>query len=178
MAALQSLNCLPFFVQPKFSNARRKQGATVICFSCRQSEFGRTIMKDVKQGAAGLGATFLLSTAVLSSTLMAADSAFALDTAIVQRLFQRSCVGCHVGGGNIIQPGATLTASDLQRNGVSAVDDIYKIVYSGKGRMPGFGEQCAPRGQCTFGPRLSDEEIQSLAEFVRVQADQGWISSH
>lgn len=33
-----------------------------------------------------------------------ADSAFALDTAIVQRLFQRSCVGCHVGGGNIIQP--------------------------------------------------------------------------
>jgi cytochrome c6 len=40
--------------------------------------------------------------------------------------------------------------------------------------LQGFGEKCTPRGQCTFGPRLQDEEIKLLAEFVKFQADQGW----
>ena len=40
--------------------------------------------------------------------------------------------------------------------------------------MQGFGENCTPRGQCTFGARLKDEEIKLLAEFVKLQADQGW----
>lgn len=38
----------------------------------------------------------------------------------------------------------------------------------------GFGEKCTPKGQCTFGARLQDEEIKLLAEFVRLQADRGW----
>ncbi|KAJ4845206.1 hypothetical protein Tsubulata_047199 [Turnera subulata] len=42
--------------------------------------------------------------------------------------------------------------------------------------VQGFGENCTPRGQCTFGPRLKDEEIKLLAEFVKLQADQGWPS--
>ncbi|MCO5550322.1 hypothetical protein L7F22_003806 [Adiantum nelumboides] len=142
--------------------------------SCRQGEGASYVKRDVKHVVSGFAASFLLTTAVVSSDLLAAGSAHALDSTIVQTAFQRACVGCHVGGGNIIQPGATLTSSDLQRNGLSSTDDIYKIIYSGKGRMPGFGERCAPRGQCTFGPRLSDKEIRSLADFVRLQADQGW----
>ncbi|ESQ39603.1 hypothetical protein EUTSA_v10001050mg [Eutrema salsugineum] len=89
-------------------------------------------------------------------------------------LFNRACIGCHDTGGNIIQPGATLFTSDLQRNGVDTEEEIYRVTYYGKGRMPGFGEKCTPRGQCTFGPRLQDEEIKLLAEFVKFQADQGW----
>ncbi|KAJ8758738.1 hypothetical protein K2173_000459 [Erythroxylum novogranatense] len=89
-------------------------------------------------------------------------------------LFRRACIGCHDAGGNIIQPGATLFTKDLQRNGVDTEEEIYRITYFGKGRMPGFGEKCTPRGQCTFGPRLQDEEIKLLAEFVKSQADQGW----
>lgn len=38
----------------------------------------------------------------------------------------------------------------------------------------GFGENCKPRGQCTFGPRLQEEEIRLLAKFVKIQADRGW----
>ncbi|XP_019055579.1 PREDICTED: cytochrome c6, chloroplastic [Nelumbo nucifera] len=91
-------------------------------------------------------------------------------------LFRRACIGCHDGGGNIIQPGATLFLQDLQRNDVDKEEELYKITYYGKGRMPGFGENCTPRGQCTFGPRLQDEEIKLLAEFVKLQADQGWPS--
>lgn len=40
--------------------------------------------------------------------------------------------------------------------------------------MQGFGKECKPRGQCTFGARLEDEDIKILAEFVKSQADQGW----
>ncbi|KAK2999992.1 hypothetical protein RJ639_023892 [Escallonia herrerae] len=89
-------------------------------------------------------------------------------------LFGHACIGCHVGGGNIIQPGATLFLKDLQRNGVETEEEIYRITYYGKGRMPGFGEKCTPRGQCTFGVRLREDEIKLLAEFVKSQADQGW----
>ncbi|KAK4491514.1 hypothetical protein RD792_002264 [Penstemon davidsonii] len=60
------------------------------------------------------------------------------------------------------------------RNGVDTEEEIYRVTYYGKGRMPGFGENCTPRGQCTFGPRLQDGEIKLLAEFVKSQADQGW----
>ncbi|KAH8486208.1 hypothetical protein H0E87_025287 [Populus deltoides] len=90
------------------------------------------------------------------------------QTLDVQRgasLFSRTCIGCHDAGGNIIQPGATLFTKDLQRNGVDTEEEIYRITYFGKGRMPGFGESCTPRGQCTFGPRLQDEEIKLLAQF-------------
>ncbi|XP_078149815.1 cytochrome c6, chloroplastic-like isoform X2 [Carex rostrata] len=89
-------------------------------------------------------------------------------------LFQKACIGCHDMGGNIIQPGATLFTNDLRRNGIVTEEDIYNITYYGKGRMPGFGEKCMPRGQCTFGPRLQEEEIRILAEFVKSQADNGW----
>ncbi|KAF7150346.1 hypothetical protein RHSIM_Rhsim02G0212700 [Rhododendron simsii] len=89
-------------------------------------------------------------------------------------LFRRTCIGCHDGGGNIIQPGATLFSKDLQRNGVATEEEIYRITYYGKGRMPGFGENCTPRGQCTFGARLQEDEIKVLAEFVKSQADLGW----
>ncbi|GAY33678.1 hypothetical protein CUMW_007530 [Citrus unshiu] len=89
-------------------------------------------------------------------------------------LFRQACIGCHDGGGNVIQPGAALFLKDLQRNGVDTEDEIYHVTYFGKGRMPGFGEKCTPRGQCTFGARLQDEDIKLLAQFVKSQADQGW----
>ncbi|XP_051126180.1 cytochrome c6, chloroplastic isoform X2 [Andrographis paniculata] len=88
-------------------------------------------------------------------------------------LFRRACIGCHDAGGNIIQPGATLFLEDLQRNGVDTEEEIFKVTYYGKGRMPGFGEKCTPRGQCTFGPRLTEDEIKVLAGFVKSLADQG-----
>ncbi|KAI4370887.1 hypothetical protein MLD38_019184 [Melastoma candidum] len=111
----------------------------------------------------------------LSPTLHPPESL--AQTADIQRgatLFRRACIGCHDAGGNIIQPGATLFVNDLQRNGVDSEEGIYGITYYGKGRMPGFGENCTPKGQCTFGPRLQEEEIRELAKFVKLQADQGW----
>lgn len=48
------------------------------------------------------------------------------------------------------------------------------MVYVSSVNLQGFGEKCAPRGQCTFGARLQGEEIKILAEFVKLQADQNW----
>ncbi|KAG6541429.1 hypothetical protein Mapa_017208 [Marchantia paleacea] len=114
--------------------------------------------------------------ALLTSTLLNVGAAIALDGVEVGALFQRTCAGCHTGGGNVLQPSATLFNKDLDRNGLSTVDDIYKVTYFGKDRMPGYGEKCTPRGQCTFGPRLGEDDIRALAEFVKSQADQGWTS--
>jgi hypothetical protein len=55
------------------------------------------------------------------------------------------CAGCHVGGGNIVQAGATLFTADLQKNGVADSGSLYQLIYAGKGRMPGFGQDCAPK---------------------------------
>jgi cytochrome c6 len=89
-------------------------------------------------------------------------------------VFTANCAACHAGGGNVLQAGATLSQGDLERNGMLDVEAIYKIVYSGKGKMYGFGEGCAPRGRCTFGKRLPDADITVVAEFVHSQAKAGW----
>jgi cytochrome c6 len=121
--------------------------------------------------------------------------------------------GCHINGGNIIQAGATLFQADLVKNNAADADSLYRLIYAGKGRMPGFGQECTPKVQwwwwwwwpgsgcgtaasraacqpthipcccclflplqlqCTFGPRLSDEEVQQLVSYVQEQAAADW----
>lgn len=57
--------------------------------------------------------------------------------------------GCHAGGGNVVQGGASLFSEDLRRNGVQDSQAIYDLIYSGKGKMPGYGQDCAPRVRYT-----------------------------
>lgn len=82
--------------------------------------------------------------------------------------------GCHSGGGNVVAAGATLFTGDLQRNGVADPESLYKLIYAGKNKMPGFGKECAPKGKCTFGPRLEDEEITALSAYVMERAAADW----
>jgi cytochrome c6 len=89
-------------------------------------------------------------------------------------LFARTCGGCHTGGGNVVELGATLRSDDLARNGYSDAASVAKVIAGGKGKMYGFGEGCAPKGACTFGARLSDADIDRLAAFVLEQAKAGW----
>lgn len=108
----------------------------------------------------------------LALSCLMASSSHAAEPAEV---FQRSgCVGCHAGGGNIVQGGASLQTNDLQKNGAATTDAIYKLVYYGKGKMPGYGKECSPRGKCTFGPRIPDEDIQRLSQYVLDQAALKW----
>ncbi|DBA67487.1 TPA: hypothetical protein ACH3X2_001767 [Trebouxia sp. C0005] len=112
------------------------------------------------------------TTCALALSCLCAGGAYAAEPA---EIFLRSgCVGCHAGGGNIVQAGASLQTSDLQKNGAATTDAIYKLVYYGKGKMPGYGKECTPRGKCTFGPRLSDEDVQRLSQYVLDQAAVKW----
>ena len=111
----------------------------------------------------------------------AAVLAFALNASAVQpafasseELFTKTCAGCHAAGGNIVQAGATLFPDDLRRNGIDDAAAVYDIIYGGKGKMPGYGEGCAPKGQCTFGVRLADEDVKGLAEYVIERSAAEW----
>jgi cytochrome c6 len=69
---------------------------------------------------------------------------------------------------------ATLKLTDLQRNNTADPDAVYRVIYSGRGSMPGYGLECAPKLQCTFAKRLSDDEIRQLAAYVLDQAAADW----
>ena len=79
-----------------------------------------------------------------------------------------------MGGGNVVQAGATLSKGDLTRNGQLDPDAVYKTIYGGRGKMYGFGLNCAPKGKCTFGARLADGEVRDLSQFVLQKAEAGW----
>lgn len=91
-----------------------------------------------------------------------------------EQTFSATCAGCHAGGGNIVKREATLTLSDLSKYGFDSPETLFDIIYFGKGSMPGYGEKCQPRGQCTFGKRLTDDEIRNLAAYVIENAKEGW----
>jgi cytochrome c6 len=98
------------------------------------------------------------------------------DTEAAAQRFATTCAGCHAGGGNIVKRDATLALDDLRKYGLDSPDALYQLIYSGKGSMPGYGAGCAPKGACTFGPRLADGDVTELAEYVLAQADKGWPS--
>ena len=123
-----------------------------------------------------LAAAALVATAVLASPSSAALAAEELAASPIDApvLFSRNCAGCHAGGGNVVSPGNSLFEGDLDRNGLLSSEKLYEVIYSGKGKMPGYGLNCAPKGACTFAARLSDGEVKALGDFVLERAGQGW----
>jgi len=128
----------------------------------------------------------------------------AVQASDIESVFEKSCAGrcilpfsfdsphtqgCHAGGGNVLG-GRTLRIEDLQAMQLADAESLFNIIYGGNTRMPGFGQDCEPRvlkhspstliessllqGQCTFGPRLTDDEVRSLAEYVLDRAQKGW----
>ena len=126
---------------------------------------------EPRRGAVALK-NAMVSTAATMVLTLGAGSALAEGTPA--ETFAKTCAGCHAAGGNVVAAGATLFPPDLERNGVNDVDTIYKLIYGGKNKMPGYGEGCEPRGQCTFGARLADDDVRGLAEYVLEQSKAGW----
>ena len=71
----------------------------------------------------------------------------------------------------MVRGGKTLSRPDLEANGVYSRAAVADIVGLGQGAMPGFGETCAPKGKCTFGPRLTESEITAVSLYVLDEAN-------
>ena len=125
-------------------------------------------------GAAAAAARTVAAAAAAAVALAAAAPAPPSWAATAAETFAAKCAGCHMQGGNVLAAGATLFPADLERNGRATPEAVYEIVYGGKGKMPGFGAGCAPKGACTFGPRLSDAEVREQAAYVLERAGAGW----
>ncbi len=78
------------------------------------------------------------------------------------KLFKQNCAACHAGGGNLVNAQKTLKKEALEKYDMYSKEAIVYQVVNGKNAMPAFGK------------RLSSGQIESLAEYVLVQADKGW----
>ena len=71
-----------------------------------------------------------------------------------EKLFSQNCSACHLGGINIIIPEKNLTKETLAENGMNSISAISYQILNGKNGMP------------AFGGRLTEEEIEKIANYV------------
>jgi cytochrome c6 len=105
-----------------------------------------------------------LRSLLFSFFLLLSSSNFinASDIETGETVFQANCTACHAGGKNQIIIEKTLEKEVLENNGMYSVKAIVMQVTNGKNAMP------------AFGGRLSDDEIESVANYVLAQSDKGW----
>ena len=84
------------------------------------------------------------------------------DAAAGGSVFNANCAACHAGGRNLVQANKSLSKADLEKYEMHSVDKITYQVTNGKNAMPAF------KG------RLSDAQIQDVADYVLSKADAGW----
>ena len=130
----------------------------------------RIVARDASETTSPTGMIAVVATGIV----LTASPVWAFDGDAAGAFSSRGCVGCHAAGGNVVSASATLFSQDLERNGLTSKDDIARVIELGRGKMPGYGEACAPKGACTFGARLDAEEIDALAAFVLERAGEDW----
>ncbi|CAL8412522.1 unnamed protein product [Dictyota dichotoma] len=89
-------------------------------------------------------------------------SSYAVDIQHGESLFTANCSACHSGGNNVIMPEKTLRKGALSDNQMNNKDAIGYQVTNGKNAMP------------AFGGRLSDVDIEDVANFVLSQSEKDW----
>jgi len=94
--------------------------------------------------------------------LVLSQNSFAADIENGEKIFTANCSACHAGGNNVIMPEKTLKKDVLEANGMKSVDAITYQVTNGKNAMP------------AFGGRLSDSDIEDVANYVLQQTEKGW----
>ena len=63
----------------------------------------------------------------IATTIGMGGGAEGRETGRGEELFQKSCVACHVNGGNILAPGKGLTLKELGLNlGAATFDEVYR----------------------------------------------------
>lgn len=106
----------------------------------------------------------LLSLFVMLSTIYLTNNSSVLAASIEdgEKIFNANCAACHAGGKNVIMPNKTLELETLHQYEMDSIGAITNQVTYGKNAMPSF------RG------RLSDTDIDNVANYVLSQSQAGW----
>lgn len=99
---------------------------------------------------------------ILNSQIVLAED-FDIDLDAGQQVFSQNCAACHAGGQNLIVAEKTLEIEKLQKYKMDSISAITTQVTNGN-----------IAGMPAFGGRLSDEDIQNVANYVLNQAKSGW----
>nr|YP_009370345.1 cytochrome c6 [Bulboplastis apyrenoidosa]ARO90834.1 cytochrome c6 [Bulboplastis apyrenoidosa] len=94
--------------------------------------------------------------------LASINIAMAADVEHGAQIFTANCSACHAGGNNAIMPEKTLKKDALETNSMNNISAIKTQVTNGKNAMP------------AFGGRLTDTDIEDVANYVLGQSEQGW----
>lgn len=105
---------------------------------------------------------FCLTCIMIFMAIVYSVSASEGDIEAGKLIFNSNCAACHAGGKNVLVSEKTLELNVLQSYEMDSVDKITKQVTYGKNAMPAFGD------------RLSDDDINNVANYVLNQAGQGW----
>jgi cytochrome c6 len=105
--------------------------------------------------------TFVLLIFVIL-TISITSPASATDIANGVKIFEANCAGCHINGGNIIRRGKNLKMKALKKYNMDSQEAIASIVTKGKNNMSAYKD------------RLTDQEIQDVANYVLDQAEKNW----
>lgn len=105
---------------------------------------------------------FILILFVISNLFSNSLMVFAADLSNGEQIFSANCAACHTGGNNVIVPEKTLKKDSLEANKVNTIEAITYQVTNGKNAMP------------AFGGRLSDSDIEDVANYILTQAEKGW----
>ncbi len=106
-----------------------------------------------------MGFVLLLLT---SGTAVAEPIQDASDAISGAKIFEAQCLGCHVGGGNIVNWGKNLKLKTLQKNKLDTQEAVVNLVTLGKGNMSAYAD------------RITPEEIQAVSAYVLSQAQADW----
>lgn len=92
-------------------------------------------------------------------------------------VFVAKCAGCHPAGTNTISLSKSLFWDDMERNGYRDFEKVKQIIRYGKGKMPGYAEDCAAEQdytQCGVISTLDEETIRDVEDFMLNRANAGW----
>jgi cytochrome c6 len=110
----------------------------------------------------------LAAGSIMALSSSALPAAYAADTANGGVLFEAKCAACHAGGGNVLNPGKSLSLNTLQKNGYGSEAAIVELTRNGKGQMPKY------QGAIPKVSRMTDEELADVAAYVLDAAGKGW----
>nr|YP_009402623.1 cytochrome c553 [Compsopogon caeruleus]ARX96175.1 cytochrome c553 [Compsopogon caeruleus] len=106
--------------------------------------------------------SFILSTILITALVISSQISYAVNIEHGEQVFSANCSACHAGGNNAIMAEKTLKKEALATNDMNSISAITYQVTNGKNAMP------------AFGGRLTDDDIEDVANYVLSQSEKGW----